>query len=254
MGMLTTVGNTTFRYALGIWALSSFCAFSQNSSTPNLSGVWRRSPTESRPGARPPAEMWVKVEHAGSDITFTIRTRNNGADEVNVERLRIGTEQNRNEMHGAPMLSKSAWSGSTLVVDSVTKFGNAELRMNTRWTVSADRQTLESVQLHQFGAEPKPTEDTSTFARQPDNAWQAPEAPKNAEQAYPNIKILTGVPATRVPAIMGAFTRALGVGCTHCHVDGAMEKEDKPAFSKARQMFGMRNWIAENQKIQATCW
>jgi len=77
---------------------------------------------------------------------------------------------------------------------------------------------------------------------------------QTAEQVYPNIEILKGVPADRVPQIMAVFNRVLGVGCTHCHVEGAMEKADKPTFVKARRMFQMRNWIAQNANVQSACW
>jgi hypothetical protein len=64
-----------------------------------------------------------------------------------------------------------------------------------------------------------------------------PQEIKTAEQVYPNIEILKGMPADRVPLIMGVFNRVLGVECTHCHVESAMEKGDKPTFAKARRMF-----------------
>jgi hypothetical protein len=77
---------------------------------------------------------------------------------------------------------------------------------------------------------------------------------QTAEHVYPNIEILKGMPADRVPQIMAVFDRVLGVECTHCHVAGAMEKADKPAFVKARRMFQMRNWIAQNAKVESACW
>ncbi len=33
-----------------------------------------------------------------------------------------------------------------------------------------------------------------------------------------------------------------------------MKKEDKPAFAKTRRMFQMSNWIADNAKLDVTCW
>ncbi len=221
---------------------------------PNLSGVWRYNPQKSSASSHPPEEMRAKIEQNGADITITIRVRNNGVEETNVKRLRIGSSDNRNEIHGAPMVSKSAWDGAALAVDSVAKFGDQELRMADRWTISADGQVLTSVQRHQFGAEPSATEDRNVYDRQPEASWEASPTPKMAEQAYPNIQILKGIPAGRVPLIMGSFDRALGVQCMHCHSEGGMEKDDRPTFAKARRMFQMRNWIAQNAKVEATCW
>jgi hypothetical protein len=92
------------------------------------------------------------------------------------------------------------------------------------------------------------------FERQPDAAWKPAPDSQPAEQVYKNIQILNGVPAERIPLIMVTFSRVLGVSCAYCHVEGAMEKEDKPAFAKARRMFQMRNWIAQNAKVNVACW
>jgi hypothetical protein len=57
---------------------------------------------------------------------------------------------------------------------------------------------------------------------------------------YKNLDALKGVPPERIPAVMQAFNGFLGVPCTHCHVEGKRESEEKPAFGRARQMFRMR--------------
>ena len=198
--------------------------------------------------------MRVKIEQIDSNVTIVFRARNNGVEEMNVERLRIGSADNANKIHGAPMTSQAAWDGAALVVDSIAKFGDQELRLHERWSLSSDRQTLTFVERHQFGAEPQPTEDTYVFDRQPEGSWEPSQPSQLAELAYPNIVILKGVPAERIPLIMATFSRVLGVPCTHCHVEGAMAKEYKPEFGIARRMFQMRNWIAQNAQVDATCW
>jgi hypothetical protein len=77
---------------------------------------------------------------------------------------------------------------------------------------------------------------------------------QNAAPEYKNLEILKGMPPERVPMVMNVFNRVLGVQCTHCHVEGAMEKGDKPQFATTRKMFRMRNWIASEQKVNVTCW
>ena len=197
----------------------------------NLSGVWRRDPQKSPPTEHPPEEMVVKIDQNGAEIVITLRVRNGGALETNIQHLRIGAGQNANEIHGAPMNSKAAWDGAALVVDSIAKFRDGELRLNDRWTISPDRQTLTFVERHQFGAEPAPGENTTVFDRQPDASW------------------------TAAPSItMGVVSRSLGVDCAHCHVEGAMDRSDKPAFAQARRMFQMRDWIAQHAKIETSCW
>jgi hypothetical protein len=52
---------------------------------------------------------------------------------------------------------------------------------------------------------------------------------KPAEEVFHNIQFFKGVPASRILRIMSVYTVALGVDCSHCHVVGAWEKDDKPA-------------------------
>jgi hypothetical protein len=56
-----------------------------------------------------------------------------------------------------------------------------------------------------------------------------------AEMVFMNIQGMKGVPAARVLAIMNAYTRALGVQCTHCH-EGEWDFDSKPAKKTAREM------------------
>ena len=61
-----------------------------------------------------------------------------------------------------------------------------------------------------------------------------------AEQVYKNIQTLKGMPAGRVLAIMNrGFSNSLGVSCSHCHVVGEWDKEDKNTKQIARDMFAM---------------
>ena len=52
---------------------------------------------------------------------------------------------------------------------------------------------------------------------------------KPAEEVFHNIQFFRGIPASRLLRIMSVYTVALGVDCSHCHVIGAWEKDDKPA-------------------------
>lgn len=63
---------------------------------------------------------------------------------------------------------------------------------------------------------------------------------KPAEEVFKNIQILKGIPAGRVLRIMEmGYSRSLGVNCTHCHVVGEWEKDDKPTKNIARDMARM---------------
>src|SRR6185369_6957614 len=54
----------------------------------------------------------------------------------------------------------------------------------------------------------------------------APAGPPPAYAAE-NVKTLTDVPAARLLRTMQAFSRSLGVSCTHCHVADQWDSEDK---------------------------
>lgn len=65
-----------------------------------------------------------------------------------------------------------------------------------------------------------------------------------AEQVFQNIQILKGVPAGRLLRVMElGYGRSLGVDCTHCHIAGQWEKEDKPEKQIARDMSAMSRAI-----------
>ena len=64
-----------------------------------------------------------------------------------------------------------------------------------------------------------------------------------ASQVWKNIKQFQELPAERLLFIMNAYTRALGVSCSHCHIVGQWEKEDLPTKQIARDMMDMVNAI-----------
>jgi hypothetical protein len=71
---------------------------------------------------------------------------------------------------------------------------------------------------------------------------------KPAEEVFKDIQLFKGVPAARLLRVMEiAFSRSLGVNCTHCHVVGEWEKEEKPTKQIARDMWKMMMAITNDQ-------
>jgi Photosynthetic reaction centre cytochrome C subunit len=65
-----------------------------------------------------------------------------------------------------------------------------------------------------------------------------------AEQVFKNIQLLKGMPAARLLAVMEVgYSKSLGVNCTHCHVAGQWEKEEKPTKQITRDMSAMAKAI-----------
>lgn len=61
-----------------------------------------------------------------------------------------------------------------------------------------------------------------------------------ATEVFKNITQYKGVTAGRLLRIMElGFSRGLGVTCTHCHVDGEWDRDDKAAKQTAREMSRM---------------
>jgi hypothetical protein len=230
-------------------------AHSQNR-TPNLAGIWRLDPQKGQHSFTPPEEMRVKIDQSGNDITIALRLRQQGNEEIMTHHYRAGSDDNRNEIHGAPMKSSARWEAGALLIDSVATIGGRELNLHDRWTVSPDGQTLTFAERHQFGTEPE-GEEINVFDKLPNAAWDPPQPPKPAEQVFKNIQVLKGVPAPSVMPAMMFFTQALGVKCDHCHVPDQFDKDDKPAKAVARKMIQMVHQINVHNfdaKDRVTCW
>lgn len=61
-----------------------------------------------------------------------------------------------------------------------------------------------------------------------------------AQQVFKNIKMFADVPAGRLLAIMNVgYGKSLGVSCTHCHVPGQWDRDDKTQKQTARDMSKM---------------
>jgi hypothetical protein len=63
-----------------------------------------------------------------------------------------------------------------------------------------------------------------------------------AEKVFKNLQMTSfkAMPASRILAVMEmGFSRSLGVNCTHCHVPGKFEADDKPTKQTAREMWAM---------------
>ena len=62
---------------------------------------------------------------------------------------------------------------------------------------------------------------------------------QSAAEAYRNIQVLKEVPVDQLVPSMQFITYSLGVECSYCHVEGALEKDDKKPKQTARKMMQM---------------
>ena len=85
----------------------------------------------------------------------------------------------------------------------------------------------------------------------------APQATKTAGEAFKNIQVLKDMPASDLMPTMKAFTVALGVKCSYCHVMGAFDKDDVHKKEVARHMLKMAHQINTDYfhgNRRVTCW
>jgi len=67
-----------------------------------------------------------------------------------------------------------------------------------------------------------------------------------AGEVFKNVKLMKDVPAARFLKIMDTgFSRSLGVGCEHCHVEDRWEADEKRPKRAAREMIGLVSEINE---------
>jgi hypothetical protein len=70
-----------------------------------------------------------------------------------------------------------------------------------------------------------------------------------AGQVFKNVQTLKEVPAKRLLLIMNrGYSRALGVACTHCHVEIDFSSDEKSEKRAAREMMAMHRMINEELK------
>src|ERR1700736_1797039 len=67
----------------------------------------------------------------------------------------------------------------------------------------------------------------------------SPPRERSAAEAYQNIQVLKEIPADQLTPAMQFITYSLGVECSYCHVEGALEKDDKKPKQTARKMMQM---------------
>jgi len=88
-------------------------------------------------------------------------------------------------------------------------------------------------------------------------AQETPKVPKTAVQEYKNIQALKEIPADQLIPTMQFIGGALGVDCEFCHVEHAMDKDDKREKLTARKMIEMELALNKNHfknEVEVTCY
>jgi len=89
------------------------------------------------------------------------------------------------------------------------------------------------------------------------SAQQPSSGVKTAAQQFKNIQVLKDIPADQLIPTMQFVAGALGVDCEFCHVEHAMDKDDKKEKQTARKMMAMElalNKAHFDNEMEVTCY
>jgi hypothetical protein len=89
------------------------------------------------------------------------------------------------------------------------------------------------------------------------SSQEQPAPPKTAVTQYKNIQVLKEIPADQLIPTMQFIGGALGVDCEFCHVEHAMDKDDKKEKQTARKMIEMEFALNKNHfknEVEVTCY
>jgi len=84
-----------------------------------------------------------------------------------------------------------------------------------------------------------------------------PDKNISAEHSFQNIQVLKDTPAGRITLTMAAFTIALNVDCSHCHLADQYDDDDKLAKQRTREMVRMVRSITHqffDDQPKVGCW
>src|SRR4030095_16787816 len=76
---------------------------------------------------------------------------------------------------------------------------------------------------------------------------------KPAEKFFKNIQALKGIPSSQIAGLMNDYSKALGVSCEYCHVEGDLAKADKPTHKSTVRDILMTREINDKYKHSVDC-
>ena len=132
--------KTLFKVPILVAVLATFAAAADK---PDFSGAWKLDPDKSNFGPMPaPDKMERKVSH--KDPSLSVDESRSGAQGDMAMSFKYTTDgkESTNSFMGQDMKSTAAWDGSALVINSKADFGGAEVKITSKWSLSADGKVL----------------------------------------------------------------------------------------------------------------
>ncbi len=113
------------------------------SGPPDFSGTWVLNGYRSElAGERPPQSKVQQVVHQGTALTVTIDEISERGTMHGVARYTTDGEEAVNDVLGFPMTSSISWEGAVMIMRTWGRFGNTDIMLIDRWSLSPDGKTL----------------------------------------------------------------------------------------------------------------
>jgi len=114
---------------------------------PNFTGDWKLNTSKSTFGNFPPPDsMTYKVKHDEPKLTNDSKMSGQFEFEQHLTFTTDGKESTNEGFQGSTSKSTAKWDGDALLIDTKAQFGDNEININQKWTLSADGKTLTVVQ------------------------------------------------------------------------------------------------------------
>jgi hypothetical protein len=130
---------------LAVLALAALPALAK----PNFTGDWKLNASKSTFSGQMPApdSMTYKVTHDDPKLTTATKQSGQfGEFEQHANYTTDGKESTNEGFQGSTMKSVAKWDGDTLVIETKAQFGDNEVTITQKWTLSADGKTLNVTQ------------------------------------------------------------------------------------------------------------
>lgn len=130
------------------WTLVFVLAAAAAQPKVNFAGDWKLNVSKSDFGAFPaPTAMSQKNTHEEPSLKVAVKMSTDSGDFDFESSYRTDGTETSNQFGPNEMKSKASWEGDVLVINTKGNFGDTEVTMVDKWTLSADSKTL-TIQRH----------------------------------------------------------------------------------------------------------
>ena len=110
---------------------------------PNFTGDWKLNASKSTFGEMPaPDSMTYKITHTDTKLVNATKQSSQMVTSSNPDLTTDGKDSTNEGFQGSTMKSMANWDGDTLVIATKGTFGDNEITMTQKWSLSTDGKTL----------------------------------------------------------------------------------------------------------------